>query len=166
MIRVRSGQAMLVTSTNGSAAAIAASDPFVTVTGVACPGLVPLIERGAPFDAEMVEAVRHYTRPLRDADVDTVILGCTHYPLIRPLLQRMLGRGVEIVTSGAALARQVEHALSARALGSPRTGEGDYRFLCTGDAAAFAAAGTRFLQLPLGPVEHVAMAPALAESPR
>ena len=62
--------------------AIAAADPFVTVAGVACPGLVPLIERGSPFDEQMVDAVRHYTRPLRDAEVDTVILGCTHYPLI------------------------------------------------------------------------------------
>ena len=87
-----------------------------------------------------------------------MILGCTHYPLIRPMLQRMLGRGVEIVTSGSALARQVEHALSARALGSPRAdGEGDYRFLCTGDVDAFRALGTRFLQLPLGDVEHVAL---------
>ena len=101
--------------------------------------------------------VREYVAPLRDAEVDTVILGCTHYPLVRPLLQRMLGRGVGIVTSGAALARQVEHALSARSLGSPATGEGDYRFLCTGDAAEFRAAGTRFLQLPLGPVERVVL---------
>ena len=99
--------------------AIAAADPFVTVAGVACPGLVPLIERGAPFDAEMVDAVRHYTRPLREAQVDTVILGCTHYPLIRPLLQRMLGRGVQIVSSGDAIARQVEHVLGSRGLGNP-----------------------------------------------
>jgi glutamate racemase len=135
--------------------AIAAADPFVTVTGVACPDLVPLIERGAPFDAQIVDAVRHYTRPLREAEVDTVILGCTHYPLIRPMLQRFLGRGVSIVTSGEALARQVEHALASRDLGNPRTTEGDYRFLCTGDTETFRELGTRFLQLPLGVVDHV-----------
>jgi glutamate racemase len=74
------------------------------------------------------------------------------------MLQRMLGRGVEIVTSGSALARQVEHALSARSLGNPRAdGEGEYRFLCTGDLDAFRALGTHFLQLPLGEVEHVAL---------
>jgi glutamate racemase len=74
------------------------------------------------------------------------------------MLQRMLGRGVEIVTSGSALARQVEHALSARALDNPRTdGEGSYRFLCTGDVDTFRTLGTRFLQLPLGAVEHVAL---------
>ena len=71
------------------------------------------------------------------------------------MLQRMLGRGVAIVTSGAPLARQVEHVLGARGLASPHGGEGDYRFLCTGDVEAFRALGTRFLQLPLGDVEHV-----------
>jgi glutamate racemase len=69
----------------------------------------------------------------------------------------MLGRGVEIVTSGAALARQVEHALSSRSLATTRAGEGEYRFLCTGDPETFRAQGTRFLQLPLGPVERVAL---------
>ena len=93
------------------------------------------------------------------ADVDTVILGCTHYPLISPLLQRMLGPQVALITSGAALARQVEHALSTRELENPRSeGEGDYMFLCTGDVDAFREAGTRFLQMPLGTVEHVRLA--------
>jgi glutamate racemase len=148
--------------------AIAAADPFVTVTAVACPGLVPLIERGSPFDAEIVDAVRHYTRPLREAGVDTVILGCTHYPLIRPMLQRMLGRGVEIVSSGVPIARQVEHVLGSRGLGNPRAGEGDYRFLTSGDPEALRTSGTRFLQLPIGSVESVALEPAaaLAEAQR
>jgi glutamate racemase len=140
------------------AEALAAVDPHVTLVAVPCPDLAPIIQRGFPFDDDVVRTVREYVAPLREAEVDTVILGCTHYPLIRPMLQRMLGRGVEIVTSGSALARQVEHALSARSLGNPRSaGEGDYRFLCTGDVDAFRALGTRFLQLPLGDVEHVAL---------
>ena len=73
-----------------------------------------------------MDTVRAYCAPLREAGVDTVILGCTHYPLVRPMLQRTLGRGVEIVTSGAPLARQVEHVLGARGLGNPAGGEGDY----------------------------------------
>ena len=80
-----------------------------------------------------------------------MILGCTHYPLIGPLLQRMLGRGVEIVSSGTAIARQVEHVLGSRGLGNPSTMEGEYRFLTSGDPEALRASGTRFLQLPLGP---------------
>jgi glutamate racemase len=142
-------------SSGAYAEALAAVDPHVTLVPVACPDLAPIIQRGSPFDEAVVRTVRGYVAPLREAEVDTVILGCTHYPLVRPLLQRMLGRDVEIVTSGAALARQVEHALSARSLGSPSAVEGDYRFLCTGDAEAFRALGTRFLQLPMGAVERV-----------
>jgi len=82
---------------------------------------------------------------------------------VRPMLQRFLGRGVSIVSSGAPLARQVEHVLGSRGLASPHTGEGRYDFLCTGDVEAFRALGTRFLQLPLGTVERIRFeAPALA----
>ena len=74
----------------------------------------------------------------------------------------MLGRGVRIVTSGAPGAHQVEHVLGARGLASPRVGEGDYRFLTTGDVEAFRALGSTFLQLPLGAVEHVTLRAAEA----
>ena len=86
-------------------------DPHVELVSVPCPDLAPIIQGGFPFDERVVETVRGYCEPLREAGVDTVILGCTHYPLVRPMLQRFLGRGVQIVTSGEALARQVEHAL-------------------------------------------------------
>jgi glutamate racemase len=140
-------------SSGAYAAAIAAADPFVDVTSIACPDLTRIIEAGFPFDQRVVDTVRGYCTPLREAGVDTVILGCTHYPLVRPMLQRFLGRGVEIVSSGAPLARQVEHVLGARGLGSPQEGEGTYSFVCTGDAEVFHTLGTRFLQLPLGEVE-------------
>jgi glutamate racemase len=131
------------------------ADPHVDLVSVACPDLAPIIQGGFPFDQRVVDTVRGYCEPLIEARVDTVILGCTHYPLVRPMLQRFLGRGVAIVTSGEALARQVEHALSSRDLANPRTTEGDYRFLSTGDPEAFKTLGTRFLQLPLGDVERV-----------
>ena len=140
--------------------AVAAIDPHVTLYAVPCPGLAAIIQAGRQFDEHAVQTVREACEPLRDADVDTVILGCTHYPLIRPMLQRMLGPQVTLVSSGAALARQVEHALSTRQLGNPREGEGDYSFLCTGDVEAFEELGTRFLQMPLGEVEHVQLAAA------
>jgi glutamate racemase len=138
--------------------AVAAIDPHVTLYAVPCPGLAAIIQAGRQFDEHAVQTVREACAPLREADVDTVILGCTHYPLIRPMLQRMLGPQVTLVSSGAALARQVEHALSTRRLGNSREGEGDYRFLCTGDVEAFEELGTRFLQMPLGAVEHVELA--------
>lgn len=138
--------------------AVAAIDPHVTLYAVPCPDLAGIIQAGEQFDERAVQMVREACAPLREADVDTVILGCTHYPLIRPMLQRMLGPQVTLVSSGAALARQVEHALSTRSLGNPRRGEGDYHFLCTGDTQAFHQLGTRFLQMPLGEVEHVQLA--------
>jgi glutamate racemase len=130
-------------------------DPHVSLTSVPCADLAPIIQGGFPFDEHVLDVVRNYTKPLKEADVDTVILGCTHYPLVRPMLQRFLGRGVTIVSSGQALARQVEHALASRGLENPRTSEGDYRFLCTGDVDAFRSLGTRFLQMPLGEVAQV-----------
>jgi glutamate racemase len=141
------------------AEAVAAADPHVDLISVPCPDLAPLIQDGSSFDERMQDTIRGYVAPLREAGVDTVILGCTHYPLVSPMLQRMLGRGVEIVTSGAALARQVEHALGSRDLATRRTGEGSYRFLCTGDIESFRALGTRFLQMPLGEVQHVELEP-------
>jgi glutamate racemase len=134
---------------------IRAADPHVLLQSVACPDLVPVIEAGFPFDHQVVDTVRGYCAPLRAAEVDTVILGCTHYPLVAPMLQRMLGRGVTLVTSGAGVVRSVERALTARGLLNPRSGEGSYRFQCTGDVTAFEQLGTRFLQMPLGEVVHV-----------
>src|SRR5947199_7139028 len=132
-------------------------DAYVDLVAVECPDLAGLIEEDFPVDERVVATVRAYCEPLREARVDSVILGCTHYPLVRPMLQRSLGPGVAMITSGAAAARQVEHALASRGLDARREGEGDYRFLCTGDAEAFKAAGTRFLQLPLGTIETVAV---------
>jgi glutamate racemase len=138
------------------ARAIADADPFVKLTSVPCPDLAAIIEAGFPFDQHVVDTVREYTAPLRAAGVDTVVLGCTHYPLVRPMLQRMLGRRVNIIVSGDPLAHQVEHVLGSRGLANPREdGEGRYDFLCTGDTEAFRSLGTRFLQLPLGAVEPV-----------
>src|SRR5919106_4442214 len=125
----------------------------LTVTQVAAPDLAAIIQRGFPFSEAVVETVRSYCAPLKRARVDTVILGCTHYPLVRPMLQRFLGREVRMVTAGHALAATAQRNLAARGLGSPREGEGDYSFLCTGDTEGFRTLGTRFLQLPLGDVE-------------
>ena len=94
--------------------AIAAVDPFVEVVSVPCGDLALRIE-AATFDERLVDEVRGHCAPLREAGVDTVILGCTHYPLVRPIIQRMLGPEATIVTSGAPLARQVEHVLGTRA---------------------------------------------------
>jgi glutamate racemase len=84
-----------------------------------------------------------------------VILGCTHFPLVAPMLQRILGRDVRLVTAGHALAASAQRHLEAAGLATAETGEGAYRFLCTADVASFRELGTRFLQMPLDDVEHV-----------
>ena len=142
--------------------ALARVDSALQVTSVACPDLAPIIQGGFPFDERVVETVRGYVAPLREAGVDTVILGCTHYPLVAPMLQRMLGREVRLINAGVAVAQRVAHALRVHELLAEREGEGDYSFLCTGDAEQFRAVGTRFLQMPLGEVAHVEL-PATSE---
>jgi glutamate racemase len=138
--------------------AVLAVDPLVRLTSVACAQLAQISQTGAPITEDDVELARRYCAPLRAAGVDTAILGCTHYPFVRALLQRLLGREVTLIASGTAIARRVEHALARRDLASRRAIEGRYSFLCSGDADAFAEVGSRFLQLPMGAVEHVELA--------
>lgn len=135
--------------------AVLAADPLVRLTSVACPDLARISQDGAPITEDDVALARTYCAPLREARVDTAILGCTHYPYVGALLQRLLGPQVTLITSGTAIARRVQHALSTRELATPRSTEGRYSFLCTGDAEAFARIGSRFLQLPMGTVDHV-----------
>jgi glutamate racemase len=135
--------------------ALAQAAPAASLVPVSCPELAPLIQEGGEWDERVVEAVDSYCEPLRAAEVDTVILGCTHYPLVRPIIQRALGRGVEIVSSGQAIADDVEGALAADGLANDPGRRGRYRFLCSADAESFRSTGTRFLQLPLGEVRHV-----------
>jgi glutamate racemase len=137
---------------------VRALDAGVELVPVACPRLVPLIESDDPFGPETTDAVREYATPLKEAGVDTVILGCTHYPLIRPIFQRVFGRDVQLVFSAEETAREVAETLARKGYENDPKREGSYRFLTTGDPEAFRAMGTRFLQLPITEVEHVKLA--------
>jgi glutamate racemase len=132
-----------------------AYDASVEVVAVPCPRLVPLIEGPDPFGEETTEAVREVAAPLKKAGVDTVILGCTHYPILKPIFQRVFGRGATLVFSADETAREVAETLDRKGIANADAREGDYRFLTTGDPAAFAEMGKRFLQLPIRGVEHV-----------
>src|SRR6266508_4305234 len=133
-------------------------DAGVSFHPVACPRLVPLIEGDDPYGEETELAVREYAASLKEAGVDTVILGCTHYPLIRPVFQRVFGRGVTLVFSAEETAREVAETLARKRIENDEAREGSYRFLTTGDPEAFRALGQRFLQLPIAEVEHVELA--------
>jgi len=133
-------------------------DAGVRFTAVACPKLVPLIEAGE----QTVDAVTEYAQPLKQAGCDTVILGCTHYPLIRPVLQRVFGRDVTLVFSAEETAHEVAETLARKDWEHESNRLGMYRFLTTGDPAVFRTLGERFLQLPLGDVERVTLGAQVA----
>ncbi len=137
---------------------VRALDAGVRLSAVPCPRLVPLIESDDPFGEETTLAVREYAAPLKAADVDTVILGCTHYPLIRPIFQRVFGRGVTLVFSAEETAREAAETLARKQIENAEGREGSYRFLTTGDPEQFREMGARFLQLPIDAVEVVSLA--------
>jgi glutamate racemase len=135
--------------------AIRTSDPDVELVSVPCPRLAPLIQEGGALDPSVIEIVDEYCEPLHAAGVDTAILGCTHYPIVRSVLQRALGRSVTLVSSGQAIADEVERELSARRLDNEIDRRGSYRFLCTGDPGSFRAVAARSLGLPVEDVRRV-----------
>src|SRR5918999_1859576 len=139
------------------ARALAEEAPQAELHAVASAELAPLIQEGGEVDHRTLACVEGACRPLKRAGVDTVILGCTHYPLVKPVLQRELGRKVTIVSSGEAIAHEVESRLRAAGVENDERRRGDYRFLASGDPEDFRRLGTRFLQLPIGFVEHVAV---------
>jgi glutamate racemase len=137
---------------------VRALDAGAHVFSVPCPKLVPLIEGDDPFGEATAAAVREYAGILKAEGVDTVILGCTHYPLVRPILQRVFGRGVTLVFSAEETAREVAETLARKGIENDDAREGEYRFLTTGDPELFRETGRRFLQLPIETAERVEVA--------
>ncbi len=101
-----------------------------------CPGLVAAVERGEVDSPATERLLQSYLDPLLAQGVDTIILGCTHYPFLRPLLERMLGSGIRIIDTGAAVARQLQRRLAAEGLQASPGSVGKVRYWTTGDDAA------------------------------
>jgi glutamate racemase len=141
--------------------ALADVAPQATLHPVACPALTPLIQEGLEIDDHIVELIDEYCAPLIAEGVDTAILGCTHYPLVRPIIQRALGRGTTLVSSGEAIAEELGTRLAEAGLANDTDRRGSYDFLCSGDTREFARLATRFLQLPIGHVRQVDVATAV-----
>jgi glutamate racemase len=147
-------------------AAINEANPVLVVQQQACPELVPLVEAGIVDGPEAERAVRAYLDELMASDpqIDTLLLGCTHYPLLRPLIERRLGPTVAVVDSAftAALATEdLLDAIGARALadsGEPLS-EGANRIATTGDVRAFSSVSDRVFGALLPPVEAAEVAP-------
>jgi glutamate racemase len=129
--------------------AIRGLDSGAEVIQQACPGLVDFIEAGDVASQALADAVRGFTEPLKARRPDVVILGCTHYPLVAPMLQRFLGRDVTLINPAAEIAREVEAMLVRQGLERAGDAIGSYRFYTTGDVERFRDTGARFLQMPL-----------------
>ncbi|MGB0218701.1 MAG: glutamate racemase [Sinimarinibacterium flocculans] len=100
-----------------------------------CPGLVEQVERGALDTPQTRALVEHYVQPLREQGADVLVLGCTHYPFLRPLIQQVAGADVALLDTGAAVARQVQRVLQREALARAGGPAGEVLWRASGDAA-------------------------------
>jgi glutamate racemase len=111
----------------------------------ACPLFVPLVEEGW-FEHPAADLIaREYLAPLSAAGVGSLVLGCTHYPLLRPLLQRVMGSDVRLIDSGEETARVVASVLRERGMEAPEGASVSHRFVVSDDEARFRQVGARFI---------------------
>jgi glutamate racemase len=111
----------------------------------ACPAFVPFVERGDTTSDELLTIAREYLAPLVSAEVDTLILGCTHYPLLSGLIQVVMGPNVVLISSAEEVAKDVYAALVRLDLLRPDEGPPVHEFMCSGDPESFQRLGQRFL---------------------
>ena len=118
------------------------------ITSKACPLFVPLVENGrvSPGDVVIETVVAEYLAPLKAADVDTVILGCTHYPLLEAVIAQFMGADVTLISSGAAVAAQVAKDLAQAGLLSGKQTGGTHRYFVTDSVSGFTKLASLFLQ--------------------
>lgn len=123
-----------------------AAAPDVSLTTVACPRFVDFVERGTTTGRQVLGLAQGYLDPLQRADVDTMVLGCTHYPLLTGVLQIVMGDGVTLVSSAEETAKDVVRVLTEHELTASETDEaGDHEFRCTGAPEPFTKLARRFL---------------------
>lgn len=132
--------------------AIRALNPDVRVEAAACPLLVPLIEEGWLEDAVTEAVVARYLEPLLQKGIDTLVLGCTHYPLLQGALKSCAGSGILLVDSAKNCALEVQSLLSSRGLASSAGGEGSLRVALTDPSSAFLRVAENALGLEVGEV--------------
>jgi glutamate racemase len=139
-----------------------AAAPQVELTAVACPRFVDFVERGETWGPELLAAAEEYLAPVLAAGCDTLVLGCTHYPLLTGVISYVVGDGVTLVSSAEETAKDVYRELARtdafrdESLPAPR-----HRFLATGDPEPFERLGRRFLGPEVGEVARAERSPQL-----
>ena len=132
-----------------------AAAPHLKITSVACPLFVEYVERGETSGSAITEIAREYLAPVMAADVDTLVLGCTHYPLLTGVISYVMGNGVSLVSSAEETAKDLYRVLIENSLLRPSQSLPPVRrFLATGDSVAFEKLARRFLGPEVGEVEQ------------
>lgn len=128
----------------------------VTVTSAACPKFVEFVEAGVTSGSEVITAAQEYLGPIKRAHVDTLILGCTHYPLLTGAISFVMGEEVTLVSSAEETAKDVYRTLMKHDLErDPAAGPPEHRFQSTGDSQTFATLARRFLGPEVVNVESI-----------
>jgi len=139
-----------------------AAAPHVQLTSVACPRFVEFVERGDTWGGELLEVAEEYLRPIVAAGCDTLVLGCTHYPLLTGVISYVVGDEVTLVSSAEETAKDVYRRLARSEMLRPdHLPAPAHRFLATGDPAPFERLGRRFLGPEVGDVAHAERSPGL-----
>ena len=132
--------------------AIHAENPDVRVTALACPLFVPLVEEGWTNHEATHLVAEEYLAPFVNDPIDTLVLGCTHYPLLKPVIGEIIGRSVRLIDSAEETAADARRMLAANRL-TAAAGEGEYRFIASDDPQQFLTLGRRFLGSAIERVE-------------
>jgi glutamate racemase len=131
--------------TGARAASSGAADGKVEVTARACPLFVPLVEEGWLDHPASRLIAEEYLAPLRQQDIDTLVLGCTHYPLLKPLLSSVLGPSIRLIDSAEQTAVAVSRELGASTLHAPESQTGHVHFVVSDAPKQFVKVGRMFL---------------------
>lgn len=142
-------------NSNAYARAIHRYDPSVRIFSQACPLFVPLVEEGWLDHPVTRLTAQEYFKPVLCHPIDTLVLGCTHYPLLKPLLQEVVGPGVQLVDSAEAMAEQTAEVLHASGLAATQGGSPQYVCYVTDVPLRFQTIGERFLGRTLADVRVV-----------
>ncbi len=131
-------------------------DGTASVLEKACPLFVPLVEEGWLSHTASRMIVEEYLEPLKEEDIDTLILGCTHYPFLIGMIQECMGGDVSIVDSATHVAIEVEHYLRENGLVTPER-EGTLKYIVTDDGGSFMEHGVKLLGKMEGSVMEVTL---------
>ena len=121
----------------------------------ACPRFVPLVESGQLEGSEVEQAVREYLDILLRQDIDTLVLGCTHYPFLVPVIEQVVGGKVVLVDPAVQTARELESILKALGIANQGSGPAEHTFYATGPVQSFTTVGRMLPELVISRVEKL-----------